>query len=488
MKEDQHGLESTNSSKVDKENLANKKMTFEDFDKLNLKLFGEDIVKIIENDKTLSNDQRSCTISLNADFGQGKTTFLEMLKNFIEKEKGDKYTVLFIDAWKGDFFKEPIITILSEFLEYLEKNKKAKGKKNILKVIGKAGGNLTNQLLKKYTGIDSKEVRKEIKEEELGENIFKEFKQRKEVLKEIKNIISDYTKDGKKLVIIVDELDRARPDYAVHFLEDMKHFFDIENIVFIFGVNKEQMEATVKTLYGNNLKFEGYYRKFFKHERDLPDPDQEAINFIKSLLKQTKAHPELNSANIHFLFKAFKLTLRDLSRFIEHCDVVLAKTKKDDKRNYKYSNSVLFFICLLLKKQDIFNRVLNNEFNLDDFLNFIDKEKIPYHSNEEKTFLAEVAFSFLKPEFKELMDDIPINDKLKQEIENFERGKQEIKVKFGEYLMNKAFSYLFDSQRSYIMRKEPCLIICDAIQHRKAFYLNNLGFLKITPQYNSYYS
>ncbi len=45
MTEDQHSLEPTNSSKMNKENLANKKMTFEDFDKLNLKLFGEDIVK-----------------------------------------------------------------------------------------------------------------------------------------------------------------------------------------------------------------------------------------------------------------------------------------------------------------------------------------------------------------------------------------------------------------------------------------------------------
>ena len=66
---------------MNKEGLVNKnKMTFEDFDKLNLKSFGEDIVKIIENDKTLSNDQNSCTISLNADFGQGKTTFLGDVK------------------------------------------------------------------------------------------------------------------------------------------------------------------------------------------------------------------------------------------------------------------------------------------------------------------------------------------------------------------------------------------------------------------------
>ena len=475
MTEGQHSLEPTNSSKVNKENLANKdKIIFEDFDKLNLKSFGEDIVKIIENDKTLSNDQKSCTISLNAGFGQGKTTFLGMLKDFIEKEKGDKYTVLFIDAWRGDFFKEPLITILSEFLEYLEKNKKVKGKKNILKIIGKIGYNVTNQVLKNYTNIDLKETGKEIKEQELGESLFKEFKQRKQILQEIKNIISDYTKHGKKLVIIVDELDRARPDYAVHFLEDMKHFFDIENVVFIFGVNKLQIEATVKILYGSELNFEGYYRKFFKHERDLPDPYKEALSFIKSLLKQTKTDEKLNSVNIHFLFKVFKLTLRDLSRFIELCDVVLAKTKDDDERNYKYSNSVLFFVFLYLKKQDVFKKVLNDEFKLDNFLNFIDEKEMAYDNDEEKDFLTHVAFSFLKPELHRLI----IDDETRKKVEKFKYDREKIEAKFGRYSMSSVSSFLFNVNEpwSYIIRKEPCLIICDAIQHQKPFYENKSGF------------
>ena len=203
MTEDQHSLESTNSSKVDKENLANKKMTFEDFDKLNLKSFGKDIVKIIENDKTLSNDQRSCTISLNADFGQGKTIFLEMLKNFIEKEKGDKYTVLFIDAWKGDFFKEPIITILSEFLEYLEKNNRNNTIKEIvLNLFAKIMRFVSLYIPKiatlclKITGInveekDIKNILKNIlkvlskNKKSMGRSIFKDFKQRKQVLQEL---------------------------------------------------------------------------------------------------------------------------------------------------------------------------------------------------------------------------------------------------------------------------------------------------------------
>ena len=55
---------------------------FDDFNNLSLEQFGVDIVKIIENDKSFSNDQKFRTISLNADFGQGKAIFLKMLKDF----------------------------------------------------------------------------------------------------------------------------------------------------------------------------------------------------------------------------------------------------------------------------------------------------------------------------------------------------------------------------------------------------------------------
>ena len=116
-----------------------------------------------------------------------------MLKNFIEKEKGDKYTVLFIDAWKGDFFKEPIITILSEFLEYLEKTTQDDNivKSKIFEIFGgmiikstlQWGQNFTNQWLENMgvnADINIKEIKKVFEnlskdKEVIGENLFERF-------------------------------------------------------------------------------------------------------------------------------------------------------------------------------------------------------------------------------------------------------------------------------------------------------------------------
>ena len=94
-------------------------ITFEDFDKLDLKSFGDDLFQVI--DKGLSSsigemgEKRGWTVSLNANFGNGKTTFLKMFEHFMKTEKQENYDVLFINAWESDFYKEPVIAILSEF-------------------------------------------------------------------------------------------------------------------------------------------------------------------------------------------------------------------------------------------------------------------------------------------------------------------------------------------------------------------------------------
>ena len=299
-------------------------MTFDKFDKLHLKNFAENLFQIIEKGTVSSitemREKTGYTISLNAEFGNGKTTFLKMFEHFIKAEKSNNYDVLFINAWEFDFYNEPVIAILSEFINWIEKesqnptdmsNKNHTNKKEIISitkgVIG-ALGNITQQVIHSKTGIDTKEVLDSYKSSvksftnkkviSTGNNILGKFNIRKKSIQQIKTSLCKYLKyRGKKLIIIVDELDRTRPDYAIHFLEDMKHFFDIENVVFLVAVNRQQMEATAQCLYGQALNFEGYYRKFFKQEIDLPDPYKEAQNLVDVLIQKTKVRYEAGHRN-----------------------------------------------------------------------------------------------------------------------------------------------------------------------------------------------
>ena len=63
-------------------------MTFADLDKLNLKGFAENLLQSIEKGAASSAIEKGAyTVSLNAKFGNGKTTFLKMLKVLLKSKK-----------------------------------------------------------------------------------------------------------------------------------------------------------------------------------------------------------------------------------------------------------------------------------------------------------------------------------------------------------------------------------------------------------------
>ena len=411
-------------------------ITFSAFDKLDLKAFAENLFQLMEKGLASSIDEigekRGLTISLNALFGNGKTTFLKMFENFVKNEKED-YDVLFINAWESDFSTEPVIAILSELASWIgQKNKpkkvkkenQAQGQNTIYEDITKIIGRIANRRITKAMilqpnffgiGLDLKELKNICTQnddllEKLGESIIKEFNQRKTAIQEVKGSISKYMainpKKPKKLLIIVDELDRTRPDYAVRFLEDIKHFFDIENVVFLVAVNRRQMEATVKCLYGQALDFDGYYRKFFKLEMDMPDIYEALWAFITNLIKKTEV--KVNQKNTVLLpehlyccsCKMFNLTLREMENLARIFEMILRHKKSIST----YIDFYFFFICLFLKEKEIFKRVLDKKFALGNFFQFVSEKKSfafekksgPYSIPERDTLLGSVACSFIQ--------------------------------------------------------------------------------------------
>ena len=423
--------------------ISQKSITFKDFDKLDLKSFGDDLFQVI--DKGLSSsiedmgEKGGWTVSLNASFGNGKTTFLKMFEHFMKTEKQENYDVLFINAWESDFYKEPVIAILSEFANWLEKEKNINKniKKEIIKYIEKLiiivgmdmRMNIEDQYLRYltvsvlvYLNKIRKFILKCIKNNDqdkkikfFGQNLLSSFKQRKTVIDTVRNeIFSEYTKNsGKKLLIIIDELDRARPDYAVRFLEDIKHFFDIENVAFLVAANRTQMEATVKCLYGQDLDFNGYYRKFFKHEIDLPDPYKQIQKFIENLIKETKIESSFmdyrtigNINEITYVScKMFQLTLREVENFARIFEMIY----KNNKISYKLSqlvhhiNKFPFPICLCLKRKDIFEKMLENDFTtVESFL----EQNFKYIYEGEKKQITECIKSIQETEHPRILEMI----------------------------------------------------------------------------------
>ena len=91
---------------------------------------------------------------------------------------------------------------------------------------------------------------------------YEEYRSALEGFRECLETFSPEEGNGKPLVVFIDELDRCRPDFAVNFLERVKHVFDVPSLVFVMAVNRKELASVVKSFYGCG-DGEKYLEKFF---------------------------------------------------------------------------------------------------------------------------------------------------------------------------------------------------------------------------------
>lgn len=238
-------------------------------------------------------------IFIDASWGMGKTYFADSLvelvkdrnNNISEEEK--KLEILRINAWESDYFADPMKSLIGELNEHRLINSETTEKaKEFLKGVGKELGIrlLKNLVLKKFN-FTNDDISK-IKEFFTGinESGLEEYKKYKNLVSSFKESLS---LDKKRKIILIDELDRCRPNYAIELLETVKHIFGVKNIIFIFLVNKSQLKSTVSTMYLQEDECGEYFEKFFDIQFRLPDIDYE--DFIKL---EYEKYRKVNSYNV----------------------------------------------------------------------------------------------------------------------------------------------------------------------------------------------
>lgn len=79
------------------------------------------------------------------------------------------------------------------------------------------------------------------------------------------------------LYFFVDELDRCDPEYAIKLLESVKHFFDVDGIVFVLSVDRKKLGSMVRVRYGEGFDENGYLKRFVDVDYQIPAPKREDL-------------------------------------------------------------------------------------------------------------------------------------------------------------------------------------------------------------------
>ncbi len=228
-------------------------------------------------------DKTGGVIAIDAPWGDGKTWFVE---NWERKLKKDGYKTAFLNLFKHDHVDDPFAMLCSEVIAQLDlgPNEKdrllEKGKvvaKTLIPLMTKA---LITYGMKSATGFTPDEFNEAMGElsqglgdqaKEFVADTIKQFEDDKKSMEAFLGLLTEYASALEKpLVVFIDELDRCRPDFAVRTIERIKHFFDVPKIIFVLSVNRTQLTAYVRGIYGIQEEANQYLNKFILFWLKLP--------------------------------------------------------------------------------------------------------------------------------------------------------------------------------------------------------------------------
>jgi KAP family P-loop domain len=276
------------------------------------------------------------TLALDAAWGQGKTHFITSWEQSLAAA-ARPYITLKFDAWQSDYLNDAVVVFMAQFKASLDRHLQAAGYaptvqaqvkekmgaavSGLRRALMPAGKEILKAVLKKGTGIEvgvlvdaiqghektSEELMKEVESdgmEALNKGLDTFFEKALEsqearqvaiasfkgAMRETLKLLVQHGQVPMPMFVFIDELDRARPDFAVSMLEGLKHLFDIEGVCFVVATNMEQLSHTVKAVYGTGFDGYSYLKRLFDAEYVLPPAKGKA--FAHLLLSE---HPEFNA-------------------------------------------------------------------------------------------------------------------------------------------------------------------------------------------------
>lgn len=402
----------------------------------------EVLLEIIKHyDDYKENSKNGLVILLNGAWGSGKSTFLSQLEDKInEDEEVDLF--LNYNAYEYDFYDTPYIPFFASIEDKIELGDDLNC---LVKITSNFGHTLLFTIYAILNGFYKKNFDIElndIKDNFLGlenENYKQDFENFKLFKKNIESKVKEVS-SNKLQLFVVDELDRCKPNFAIDTLEIVKHFFDIDNCVFIISVDKLQLEESVKTIFGQNMDSEKYFSKFFDYQYNLlpikfyETVDTSNIRAFDSMIK-----------DISELFHTLNISLRDSNKIFN--EFIMKYNKYCVDGNNWSKQQCLFIIFLLtLKYTDL---LFYTEFINGNYKRYISKVKdertvssnnynklLMYKIDEKNTYssLLSIISEYLDLEYLELKSIFTTFTSFDTEHDRIFRHKQEVGKSLYNYI------------------------------------------------------
>jgi hypothetical protein len=333
----------------------------------------------------ITGEKDGFVLNLNGEWGSGKTEFLKRIYTGLS----ENYPVIYIDAWESDFTNDPLLVVASELINQLkmmfeisgadlDKVKDYLGKFAKGTLVASAGflskkfiddASVGSDFVKAFMEADSKEYLETLEKGYSGQ-----VKALEGLRKELENLADSLKSQYKKnlpVVVLVDELDRCRPNYSIEMLEVIKHFFATRNFVFVIATDTTQLQRSIKAVYGAEFSSKQYLKRFFNREARLAPPDLNTFikqydfdipqNIIIYPVWSNLTKTEVIKKCLVWSARAFGMELRDIDQAVFKLQACLRVII--DRGNAKQIVNVFSLIMAILEFDESYQTYIDRKDN-----------------------------------------------------------------------------------------------------------------------------
>ena len=277
------------------------------------------------------------SLLLDAPWGDGKTFFVRSLEEVLKTlnphiastmENDQKltrvtkglddietpYLPFYFNAWEHDFADDPISALFASMAVTFDATGltvEHPAHKAIAAIIeaALAAAQIPSPFAKIASSVAGQAS--DVIEAVVGESLISAYKGRAKLRGLIDKLAEESIIEvANKLVIIIDELDRCRPDFAVRLLEQTKSLFQSENIIVVISADSRQLAHATAGLYGPGYDSQRFIERFYDQRLLLsPSDPYRVVEGHGSMPTGYKYDVMVNS-----LRSSHALTIRDYQR------------------------------------------------------------------------------------------------------------------------------------------------------------------------------
>lgn len=369
-----------------------KALTFDARDEFSRKPIAEKIIRLLNSDIDVS------PLIIDGKWGTGKTEFCFKLKNLIEADNSNKYKVGYVNAFQADHANEPLLALIAEVARFHSNDEEKSEfirkaipylrlvtgvglKAAVGFVFGRYAADIPDALTDGLNEI--KDGSSSLIDQSL-ESLIKDQVEAEKNLATLKDALIKISAETP-IILLIDELDRCRPDFAVMMLETIKHVFDVKNVQIVLITNAEQLKATIKHSYGSETNSQDYLYKFFKYQIKLPTTIKDIegrsiennVTYFRATVQASKVIPQNFKDNeyiyeIPTFFDVGGMSLRNIEQIVRCVETLVVFEDKEIRQSPSSEQIMMVFLSFVyIIDKKILQQVSNKNIISKDFLDFM---------------------------------------------------------------------------------------------------------------------